>query len=551
MAYIRTPGIPAPGELGLIAPDEAIDPEALVTWVSGGKVSGAEGKGDARRRRHRRRVADALDAEAEARRAARPRTTVDPDDLVVVDDLASIIEDTIIVPEIAGINFGGRGGDDADGGYDYERDYYGRGGSFGSADLDDYFGDAALDVGVDGRPVEGTRGRRGAGGRGLMRVTSTPLASDFGEDDDYAEGDEGYEEEPGYLALFDIPDSDDRPFSVRSLGRDESRRMGTTLQRFLDGNVDLGPQVCALWRSFPCAYGIPTGRQRYAGFAARSTRAVLTGEDFGEVTHMSVARMRSFDRFVRDLADGDPYAIEFLGLEHGDILYMDSTARSILESADSFVSKRCGKSALRVVRDLVARIGRPADQDVAFGTERRLRAMQAVDEVKEGFTEAYGRFATIYVDVQNYMGAPTVMASLSLRDMPISEMEGLSLALSDIAEGYGLMSGARGDSALRGEALAHAMCEAVRIMQVTTELLDGEGLHVFRDRGSHVLEAIVRGRLIGPDGRPLPEYWDIVDEESLRLEDSLELSDLPEEPDMAEIERIIAMRNRKTVLEDA
>ena len=283
----------------------------------------------------------------------------------------------------------------------------------------------------------------------------------------------------------------------------------------------------------------------------RPTRALLTGKDFGEHSHMSLARIKSFDQFVHDLAEGDPYAIEFLGLEKDDILYSDETAKAIIESGDAFISKRCGEAAMTLAWDLVRKIGRPAEIDGEFGAERRRRAIQAVDDAKEDFTEAYGRFAKIYVDVQRFRGAPTVMASLSLRDMPLSEIGGFSQVLGDIARGYGMMSETRGQSALRGEELVHAMTEVVRILMTTSELLDGEGLNVYRDRKVHVLNGIMKGRLIGPDGRPTREYWDIVDEEQLRLEDAMERTPLPDGPDETEIERLIASQNRRTVLEDA
>ena len=436
--------------------------------------------------------------------------------------------------------------------YDWATDYYGKDEVDDEDEQDGFLDDgysnmAGRDLLDDFFDDRSTRMRPSAQSK-VKGAIRTPLASDFGEDDD---DDFEYEQEkPSYVSLFDI-DTNEKPFSVRSLGRSVSHRMTTTLQRFLDGNVNLGPQVSALWRGFPEAYGISVGRQRYSGFAMRPTRAVLTGSDFREVRHMSVAKVMSFDAFVQALADGDPYAIEFFGITPENLLYADASAQAVLSSVDAFMSKRCGHAALATVVDLIRLIGRPADYDVAFGRDRRERAIRAIDIAKEDFTEAYGRFARIYVDVQNYEGRPTVMASLNLRDMPISEMSDFSTTLADIARGYGMMAEARGRSGLRGEELAYTMAEVIRILQTTSELLDGEGLHVFRDRKVHVLNGIMRGRLIGPDQRPTREFWEIVDEEQLRLEDSIERTELPDEPDQRMVERLLASQNRRTILQDA
>lgn len=433
--------------------------------------------------------------------------------------------------------------------YDWATDYYGKDEVEAEEEADDILDDGyanmagrdMLDAFFDGR---NTRMRPSAQSK-VKGVIKTPLASDFDEEDDDED-----EEESKYVSLFDL-DPSEKPFSVRSLGRSVSHSMTTTLQRFLDGNVNLGTQISALWKGFPAAYGINVGRQRYSGFAMRPTRAILTGSDFQEVSHMSVAKVQSFDSFVHALAEGDPYAIEFFGVGSDSLLYADSSAKAILSAADAFISKRCGQAALATVIDLIRLIGRPADYDIAFGHDRRERAIRAIDLAKEDFTEAYGRFARIYVDIQNYEGRPTVMASMNLRDMPISEMSDFSVTLADIARGYGMLSEVRGRSALRGEQLVYTMAEVIRILQTTSELLDGEGLHVFRDRKVHVLNGIMRGRLIGPDKRPTREFWEIVDEEQLRLEDALERTELPDEPDQRMIERLLASQNRRTILQDA
>ena len=574
-----------------IAPEIAVTGDAVLAWTTTGSAKAAidaddeeQRKKERRRKaRRRRRKANKKENGKSGRRRRRSAT----DDVPVSDrgqsqapiDVSSLPETDIAsllgakasaappsAPDLPGIDFAVKGEDPQEPAKsrsafdDYETYYYGSDyeeGDYGDDDDDDEYGTGTADIrdrffadddgdgDVTWKKADGSVVRKPPLSK-IQSVTKTPLASDFAPDDD--------EDEPdgmSYVPVFTMTDPDTVPFAVSRLGRGVVREMSTTLQRFLDGNVDLGQQMSALWRGFPEAYGITAGRQRYSGFAMRPTRALRTGRDFGEHSHMRLARIKSFDQFVHDLAEGDPYAIEFLGLEKDDILYSDETAQAIIESGDAFISKRCGEAAMTLTWDLVRKIGRPAEIDGEFGAERRRRAIRAVDDAKEDFTEAYGRFAKIYVDVQRFRGAPTVMASLSLRDMPLSEIGGCSQVLGDIARGYGMVSETRGQSALRGEELVHAMTEVVRILMTTSELLDGEGLNVYRDRKVHVLNGIMKGRLIGPDGRPTREYWDIVDEEQLRLEDAMERTPLPDGPDEAEVERLIASQNRRTVLEDA
>lgn len=553
-------------DLDLIAPDEAIGADAFSMWLLAGTAErhppGPAGdEGDEPKPKKKRKRKKKRKPKQEAEPAESPD---DYPDLVEIDnlDLEELLAEAMIPnepeePDIVGIDFGlpedePDGDDEDDEDWDWETDYYGREEAEEEDDedpLEDGYSTSRIEAffGDDGGRSTPGPGRPKPSAQSKVRaVMRTPLASDYDDDDDY----EDDEEDEGYVSLFE-PDVSDRPFAVRALGPEVTHAMPTTVQRFLDGNVNLGGQVSALWRGFPAAYGIRIGRQRYAGFAMRPTRAILTGRDFGEAAHMSVARMLSFDRFVRALADGDPYAVEFLGIGRDNLLYADASAKTVLTYADAFMSKRIGQGALATVVELIQQIGRPADYDIQFGQDRRDRAIRAIDTAKEDFVDAYGRFAKIYVDVQNYQGSPTVMASLSLHDMPISEMSDFSSTLGDIARGYGMMADVRGRSSLRGEQLAYAMTEVVRILQTTSELLDGEGLHVLRDRKVHVLEGILRGRLIGPDGRPMREYWDIVDEEQMRLEDAMETTEMPDEPDERLVERLVASQNRRTILEDA
>lgn len=579
----KTYGFDPGDDLDLIAPDERISSRAFSLWLLSGTAEKDPAlEGDERPQRVEPSEADGSsepvpeqnpdDVPKQKRPQERQnqRRTHNPEpssegedysDLVEISDISSILSAADQVPDIVGFDFTPAtekvaAQSDEDDGYDWASDYYGKDEVEAEEDediLDDGYsvvnGQDALDsfFGDGDSRQEDARPRPSA--QSKVRTTiKTPLASDFGEDDDEYDDDEP--RPPHYVSLFEI-DPNERPFSVRSLGRKTTHQMTTTLQRFLDGNINLGTQMSALWRGFPKAYGISVGRQRYSGFAMRPTRAILTGSDFKEVSHMSVAKVQSFDAFIQALADGEPYAIEFFGINPDDILYADSSAQAVLASADAFISKRCGQAAIAKVVDLIRLIGRPAEYDVAFGQDRRERAIRAIDLAKEDFTEAYGRFARIYVDVQNYEGKPTVMASMNLRDMPLSEMSDFSTTLADIARGYGMMAEVRGRSALRGEQLAYTMTEVIRILQTTSELLDGEGLNVFRDHKVHVLNGIMRGRLIGPDGRPTREFWEIVDEEQVRLEDALERTELPDDPDEKMIERLIASQNRRMILQDS
>lgn len=555
--------------LDLIAPDEAIAAEAFSLWAKSGTSEGhvpddaseSGEHGDKPERPPRKK-----EKRSKKIREEHVPSVDEYPDLVEIDDLDSLIA-SVGAPgdgdDLVGFDFGtpdaNPPAEQEDDGYDWRTDYYGKdeveeeeeqeelladgySSVAGRDALDSFFGNADESE----RRGKRRRGRvpRPSAQSKVRTILKTPLASDFDEDDDYDD------EDDGYVSLFEV-DVNDRPFSVRSLGRGVSHRMTTTLQRFLDGNVNLGTQISALWKGFPEAYGIDVGRQRYSGFAMRPTRSILTGTDFGEARHMSVARVQSFDTFVHALADGDPYAIEFFGITPENLLYADTSAKTVLAYADAFMSKRIGQAALSTVVDLIRLIGRPAEYDVQFGHDRRARAIRAIDVAKEDFTEAYGRFAKIYVDVQNYDGKPTVMASMRLNDMPISEMADFSSTLADIARGYGMMAEVRGRSALRKEQLAYTMTEVVRILQTTSELLDGEGLHVFRDRKVHTLNGIMHGRLIGPDDRPIREFWEIVDEEQLRLEDAIARTEMPDDPDERMIERLIASQNRRTILQDA
>lgn len=554
----KTYGFDVGDDPDLVAPDSKISANALSLWLlSGTSEQAPAAQPDA---------ASEPPAKEEPKPSSPPRRAQAPSadeypDLVEISDISSIISPDDQMPDIVGFDFTPAGAGESrpakDDGYDWATDYYGKDDVEAEEAQEDLLEDGystvngrdALDSFFGNRKPDPRDTRMRPSAQSKVRTAiKTPLASDFGEDDDYDD------EEPSvashYMSLFEI-DPNERPFAVKSLGRKTTHQMTTTLQRFLDGNINLGSQISALWRGFPQAYGINVGRQRYAGFAMRPTRSILTGHDFKEVKHMSVARLQSFDTFVQALADGDPYAIEFFGINPDDILYADSSAQALLSSAESFLSKRCGQAALATVVDLIRLIGRPAEYDIAFGNDRRARAIRAIDLAKEDFTDAYGHFARIFVDVQNYEGRPTVMASLNLRDMPLSEMADFSATLGDIARGYGMMAEARGRSSLRGEQLAYTMTEVIRILQTTSELLDGEGLNVFRDHKVHVLNGIMRGRLIGPDGRPMREFWDIVDEEQVRLEDAIERTELPDDPDERMIERLLASQNRRTILQDS
>lgn len=560
----RTYGVNAEDDTDLIAPDGRISPDSFSTWSMSGTaerpampmsdgVSATDSDKDGTQGKRKQKK--------KSKKAKKPKKkdeAEDYPDLIEIDDISSFISEIVTMPNIAGLNFDvqePKAEEDQEDDYDWATHYYGKEEVDAEEEediLDDGYstvaGQDALDAFFDGDgSPRDTRMRPSAQSK-IKTVLKTPLASDFDEDDD--DDDDDDETPVQYVSLFEI-DPNERPFAVRSLGRKVAHRMSTTLQRFLDGNVNLGSQISALWKGFPEAYGINIGRQRYSGFAMRPTRAILTGSDFREVSHMSVAKVQSFDAFVQALADGDPYAVEFFGITPDNLLYADSSAQALLESADAFVSKRCGQAALTTVADMIRLIGRPVEYDIEFGQERRERAIRALDLAKEDFIDAYGRFARIYVDVQNYEGRPTVMASLNLRDMPLAEMSDFSSTLGDIARSYGMLSDVRGRSSLKGESLAYTMEEVIRILQTTSELLDGEGLNVFRDRKVHVLNGIMRGRLIGPDGRPTREFWGIVDEEQIRLEDAIERTELPDEPDEQMIERLLASQNRRVILQDS
>lgn len=267
--------------------------------------------------------------------------------------------------------------------------------------------------------------------------------------------------------------------------------IGTKEYDFLRNNENLGNNVILLGLGGSYAYG--TNHEGsdldIRGCAVCSREQLLCGEDFEQVIdERTDTTVYSVNKLFKLLKNSNPNTIEMLGLKPEHYLILSPSGRELLENTSLFLSQRAAYSFGAYAFAQLRRLDNKAARDVSDPRERHL------------------------VRDYNRLGKSTQQAM---------------------------------DHGKLGKHMMHL----IRLYIMCLDILETEKVVTYREKEHDMLMEIRNGKYLNEQNRPIPEFFEMVDEYEKKVEYAKNNTGLPEKPNEARIRELLIHINEQVVKE--
>lgn len=331
--------------------------------------------------------------------------------------------------------------------------------------------------------------------------------------------------------------------------------LNTPEYEFLKTNPHLGNNIILLGLGGSHAYGtnVATSDIDIRGIALNTKEEILGSTNFEQVVNeVTDTTIYSIRKIFSLLSSCNPNTIEMLGLKPEQYLYLSPIGQELLDNKKLFLSKRAkysfGGYAFSQLRRLDNKAARTIEQ-----AAREQHILNSITTATYVWPDKYGCFKTgegirLYLDdsEQEDMDKEIFM-DINLTGYPLRDYKAMWSEMKTIVSDYNKI-GHRNQNAIERGKLGKHMMHLVRLYLMCIDILEKEEINTYRENDIPFLLDIRNGKLLDSDSKPLPEFYEMVDEYEKRLEYAVENTSLPEKPDYNTINELLMSINERVVL---
>lgn len=322
---------------------------------------------------------------------------------------------------------------------------------------------------------------------------------------------------------------------------------------FLKINPYLGKNIILLTLGGSYAYGtnIESSDINIRGIARNNEREILLGNMAQYVVDTNTdTTIYMFNKMVKSLANCNPNTIEILGCKPEHYFYLSNIGKELLDNRKMFLSRKCihsfGGYAHSQLMGMKHKAARLADQ-----TDNEEYILKSIQNAENDFKEKY--FPTddgevkLYIDksMQEKYGTEIYM-DISLKHYPLRDWVGMWNEMKSITTNYAKYS-KRNRIASEKSKLGKCMMYLLRLYMMVIDILEKEEIITYRENEHDLLMDVRNGKYLTSDRKPLPEFYDIVNEYDKRFNYAKKNTSLPKSPDYKFIEDFTFDINKKIV----
>ena len=257
-----------------------------------------------------------------------------------------------------------------------------------------------------------------------------------------------------------------------------------------------------------------------------------------------------FNKVVRLLLECNPNTCEILGLEEDQYLIKSELGRELIDNAGLFLSKRAIKSFGGYADAQLRRLQNAIARDKLPQSEKEKYVLRSVMNSLEDFNRKHADKARgsirLYVDrAENPEMDTEIFVDANYTHYPLRDYTDLWGTMRTVVHDYDKI-GKRNKKKDENHLNKHAM-HLIRLFMMAVDILERGEIVTRRKEGLPTLLAIRRGDYMNSDGTFSPEFYEILKEYEGKLDEASRRTKLPDEPDMAAVERFVERVNRFAV----
>ena len=259
----------------------------------------------------------------------------------------------------------------------------------------------------------------------------------------------------------------------------------------------------------------------------------------------------SFNKIVGLLLECNPNTCEILGLDRNEYLILSDLGEELLDNRKLFLSKRAAKSFGGYAGAQLRRLQNAIARDSMSQSERERHILTSVKNALEDFERRYGSFEKgsirLYIDkAENPLLDTEIFVDAHYRHLPLRDYEHMWAGMHNVVRDYEKI-GKRNKKKDQNHLNKHAM-HLIRLFMMGIDILERGEINT-RRRGKELdlLLRIRSGGFLKEDGTFDREFYDVLGEYEMRLEQAARESGLPDNPDMEKVEAFVESVNRRAI----
>lgn len=327
----------------------------------------------------------------------------------------------------------------------------------------------------------------------------------------------------------------------------------TTQYDFIRKNERLGERIMLLGVGGSYAYGTEHAGSdidfRGVTLQLPSDLIGLTGFEQYEDDKTDTV-IYGFNKLVRLLLECNPNTCEMLGLDEEQYLIRSKLGQELLDNSRLFLSKRAIQSFGGYADAQLRRLQNAIARDTLPQGEREKHILKSVSSALDDFNRRYsGKRAgsiRLYIDQSENPELDTeIFVDADYTHFPLRDYTNLWGTMRTVVRDYDKI-GKRNKKKDDNHLNKHAM-HLIRLFMMAIDILEKREIITHRREDLPTLLAIRRGDYMLADGTFSPAFYEMLAEYERRLDEAAEKTVLPDQPDMAGVERFVERVNRYAV----
>ncbi|MGN0484316.1 MAG: DNA polymerase beta superfamily protein [Lachnospiraceae bacterium] len=258
----------------------------------------------------------------------------------------------------------------------------------------------------------------------------------------------------------------------------------------------------------------------------------------------------TFNKMVTLLLNCNPNTIELLGLKPTHYLYLNEIGKQLLDHRKLFLSKRAihsfggyADAQLRRLQNALARDSYPQQ-------EREQHIFNSVKNAMHDFNRQYQNYRDgsleLFIDkAENPDFETEIFVNANLKHYPLRDYAGMWNTMTNVIRDYNKI-GKRNKKKDDLHLNKHAM-HLIRLFLMAIDILEKGEIITYREKEQQLLMDIRMGKFQKEDKTFDDSFYDLLSELEKKLQYAAEHTELPDEPDMEQVQEFVMSVNEKVV----
>lgn len=317
---------------------------------------------------------------------------------------------------------------------------------------------------------------------------------------------------------------------------------------FLRTHKNLGKNIILLTTGGSHAYGTdtPSSDLDIRGITLNSAEEILTMEynDKPIEDRATDTVVYFLKQIVTLLLNCNPNTIEMLGTREEHLFICTEEGRLLRNNADLFLSKKAAASFGGYAIAQLRRFQNALARDSYPQVEKEQHILKSIKKQLLTLPDRYKKLTkgelNLYIDDSSKKGfEKEIFMDISLTHYPLRDFKNIYSEMNNVLKDYDKLNH-RNNKKDKLHLNKHAM-HLIRLLIMGTEILQGEGIHTYREKEIPLLMDIRNGRF------SYDEIFEIVDKFNSKFKYAADNTNLPDNPDYKKVQELIIEINENVI----